>query len=113
MTRARFFVLTGTIYQAPTYGVREGYRQALHLDTETYYFGVTKSKRGWTVYELTTGVQCAWGTTRINALDECRRRLPEIAYWLKKADTDPDSTLARAKRALAEYAKQSAESALE
>ena len=112
MTRARFLVQTGT-YQTPAYGVREGYRQALHLDNETYYFGVAKTGRGWTVYELTTGVQCAWGTTRINALDECRRSLPEIAYLLKKADTDPNNTLARAKRALAEFAKQSAESALE
>lgn len=111
MNRARFLIQAGTVYE-PSFIAVDGYKQLLHWDNETYYFGVARSGRGWKCYELSSGIYCGWGTTRINAIDDCRRQLPKIVQALKESDKDPKSMLGQLRHYMAQYVKDSAESAL-
>ena len=112
MTRAKFLTLIGK--GGGTFQTLDGYKQALTYDGYTVWFGVAKPEncRSWHTYELSTGLHCCVGSTRINALDETRRHMREIVLLCKRGDEDATSTIAKARARLNEYQKQTAEDAL-
>lgn len=112
MTRAKFLALVGT--GGGTFKTLDGYKQALSYYGYTVWFGIAKpNAKTWYTYELTTGLSCCCGSTRINALDETRRRMREIALLCQRGDSDPESTIAKARARLNAYQKQTAEDALQ
>ena len=112
MTRCKFLALVGK--GGGQYVTMDGYKQALTYDGYTIWFGVAMPKgcRTWYTYELTTGFYVCCGSTRINALDETRRRMREIVLLCKRGDEDATSTIAKARARLNEYQKRTTEDAL-
>lgn len=111
MTRAKFLALIGT--GAGTFQTMDGYKQSLSYYGYVVWFGIAKpNAKTWYTYELTTGLPCCCGSTRINALDATRRRMREIVQLLQLGDKNPESTIAKARARLNAYQKQTAEDAL-
>ena len=113
MTRGKFLALVGK--GGGQYVTMDGYKQAFTYDGYTVWFGVAKPEncRSWYTYELSTGLYCCLGSTRINALDETRRRMREITLFCKRGDEDKTSTIAKARARLNEYQKRTTEDSLQ
>lgn len=103
MTRGKFVAKINVM--GVGYATLDGYLQTFALDGYSVKFGIARSLdgHGWVVYELTTGLRCAEGTTRITALDEVRRRMPEIVDLSIKADKDPNYCIARDRKKLGDF----------
>ena len=90
----------------------KGYRHAMSYNGRSYEFFLAKDKTGWSVYETSCGLACAWGKSRVSALEDLIRRLPRIDEIMCKADNDPMDVISRLRKELNDYQIQSAENGL-
>ena len=90
----------------------KGYRHAMSYNGNCYEFFLAKDKTGWSVYETSCGLACAWGKSRTSALEDLIRRLPRIDEIMCKADNNPMDSISRLRKEMNEYQIQSAENGL-
>ena len=90
----------------------KGYRHAMTYNGHCYEFFLAKDKTGWSVYETSCGLACAWGKSRTSALEDLIRRLPRIDEIMCKADNNPMDVISRLRKELNDYQIQSAENGL-
>ena len=97
----------------------KGYKHSMTYNGHCYEFFLAKDnclnpkiKAGWSVYETSCGLACAWGKSRVSALEDLIRRLPRIDEIMCKADNDPMDVISRLRKEMNEYQIQSVESGL-
>ena len=97
----------------------KGYKHSMTYKGHCYEFFLAKDNRltsnlriGWSVYETSCGLACAWGKTRVFALEDLIRRLPRIDEIMCKADNDPMDVISRFRQELIDYQIQSVENGL-
>ena len=95
--------------------LKKGYKITLTYAGRPYEFFVSREtlkRGGWSVFEVSTGLRCAWGDTRTRALEMLFSRMKRIDEIMVKADSDPTYTVAISKKEMAEFQKTLAENAL-